>query len=142
MQRHLHALQITEEEQFDLPVEPIPTTDYTVCVVGLLITTRPYNFLTMKYKMVIVWDGYEGPRCTKFKDSFLCMCVKLDTTKPLKRAKKIGHPEKPSFMCQFKYEKLLIICFICGCMDHIDRLCIILFQNSDVEPKCLWMTPL
>ncbi|CAN0917658.1 hypothetical protein LINGRAHAP2_LOCUS30441, partial [Linum grandiflorum] len=34
--------------------------------------------------------------------SYLRVRVKLDTTKPLPRGKKIGPPGKPSFMCEFR----------------------------------------
>ncbi|CAN0846844.1 hypothetical protein LINGRAHAP2_LOCUS4651 [Linum grandiflorum] len=60
MQRRLDALQLAEEEQetaqFDLPEEPIPEPDFKNCVVGSVLTTRPYNFQTLKHKMATVWE--------------------------------------------------------------------------------------
>ncbi|CAN0915575.1 hypothetical protein LINGRAHAP2_LOCUS29211 [Linum grandiflorum] len=70
--------------------------------------------------------------------SYLRVRVTLDTTKPLPRGKKIGYPGQPGFMCEFRYEKLPLFCFICGRMGHIDRLCSIRFQNGGVEPPRLW----
>ncbi|CAN0872061.1 hypothetical protein LINGRAHAP2_LOCUS10020 [Linum grandiflorum] len=70
--------------------------------------------------------------------SYLRVRVTLDTTKPLPSGKKICHPGEPSFMCEFRYEKLPLFFFICGRMGHIDRLCNIRFQNGGVEPPRLW----
>ncbi|CAN0838154.1 hypothetical protein LINGRAHAP2_LOCUS2007 [Linum grandiflorum] len=70
--------------------------------------------------------------------SYLRVQVTLDTTKPLPRGKKIGHPGQPSFMCEFKNEKLPLFCFICDRMGHIDRLCSIQFQNEGIKPPRLW----
>ncbi|CAN0837172.1 hypothetical protein LINGRAHAP2_LOCUS1722 [Linum grandiflorum] len=64
MQRHLDALNLAEEEQetaqFDFPEEPLPVVDFMRSVVGSLLTTRPYNFQTLKHKMEIVWEPDMG----------------------------------------------------------------------------------
>ncbi|CAN0924188.1 hypothetical protein LINGRAHAP2_LOCUS34029 [Linum grandiflorum] len=44
-----------EVTQFEPPIEPVRTKHYRLCVVGSVITTRPYNFITMKNKMARVW---------------------------------------------------------------------------------------
>ncbi|CAN0877343.1 hypothetical protein LINGRAHAP2_LOCUS11830, partial [Linum grandiflorum] len=74
----------------------------------------------------------------KTNDSFLRIRVTLDTTKPLKRTKKISHPGKTPIICQFRYEKLPVFYFICGRMSHVDRLYSIRFQNPEVKPEGLW----
>ncbi|CAN0928218.1 hypothetical protein LINGRAHAP2_LOCUS36344, partial [Linum grandiflorum] len=74
----------------------------------------------------------------KTKDSFLRIRVTLDTTKPLKRTKKISHPGTTTIVCKFRYEKLPFFCFIFGRMGHANRLCSIRFQNPEVEPERLW----
>ncbi|CAN0843730.1 hypothetical protein LINGRAHAP2_LOCUS4012 [Linum grandiflorum] len=60
----MNALRLAEEEQemtqFDLPEEPLPVSDFKRCVVGSLLTTRPYNFLKLKHKMGTIWEPVMG----------------------------------------------------------------------------------
>ncbi|CAN0928220.1 hypothetical protein LINGRAHAP2_LOCUS36345 [Linum grandiflorum] len=75
MQRHLDALQLAEDEeetaQFDLPTDPIPVLDFKNCVVGSLLTTRPYNFQTLKHGMAIVWEPGMGMKAEELGQNLL-----------------------------------------------------------------------
>ncbi|CAN1227749.1 hypothetical protein LINGRAPRIM_LOCUS1217 [Linum grandiflorum] len=221
MQRQLDSLHLDEDEaetvQFVLPTDPIPILDFKNCVVGSLLTTRPYNFQKLKHRMAIVWEpgmwmkaeelgqnlllfrfyseldlrwvidngpwhferfllvlhelktgedptmiplhhadswvqihnlqpsffresvgrglgdfigkyvSYDTERNVyKNKDSFIRIRVTLDTTKPLKRTKKVSHPGTIPIISKFSR------------MGHADRLCSVRFQNPAVEPERLW----
>ncbi|CAN0916673.1 hypothetical protein LINGRAHAP2_LOCUS29835 [Linum grandiflorum] len=75
MQRHLDALQLAEDEeetaQFDLPTDPIPIPDFKNCVVGSLLTTRPYNFQKLKHMMAVVWEPGMGMKAEELGQNLL-----------------------------------------------------------------------
>ncbi|CAN0899174.1 hypothetical protein LINGRAHAP2_LOCUS20119 [Linum grandiflorum] len=55
MSRELDALPLVEDEQemvlFDPLAESVRTDDYSYCIVGSLVSTRPYNYNVMWNRM-------------------------------------------------------------------------------------------
>lgn len=57
--------------------------------------------------------------------------MQIDVSIPLKRKKKIKIGVGESVVVNFKYEKLLTFCFICGMLDHTESRCDKLFESPD-----------
>ncbi|KAK9083814.1 hypothetical protein Scep_030285 [Stephania cephalantha] len=53
---------------------------------------------------------------------FLTVQIEVDVNKPLMRRKKIKSGFKPIFI-EFKYERIKVICHICGKITHLRHLC-------------------
>lgn len=60
----------------------------------------------------------EGVGC----DKYLRVRVSLDIPKPLPRGKMIRTEGKQRWI-EFKYERLLLFCFQCGAIKHVERIC-------------------
>lgn len=66
--------------------------------------------------------------------SYMRIRVKLNVHQQLKQKMKLRTQRGESFLIHFKYEHLPQFCFYCGCLDHSDRFCSLLFDNPFV-PK-------
>ncbi|KAH1031637.1 hypothetical protein J1N35_043811 [Gossypium stocksii] len=55
--------------------------------------------------------------------SYLRDRVEIDVKKPLKRKNKIMLPLSKLTYAKFRYEKLTLFCFLCGCLSHNDKFC-------------------
>lgn len=60
--------------------------------------------------------------------SFLRIRVMLDITKPLRRKMKIMKEGCECFWVEFRYERLLGFCFLCGIVGHNERFCHLIFE--------------
>ncbi|XP_039017073.1 uncharacterized protein LOC120147892 [Hibiscus syriacus] len=60
--------------------------------------------------------GYKGS---------LQFCVLLDVRKPLKKKKKIALPNEGFYYVKFQYEKLRVLCFLCGKLGHGEGSCLL-----------------
>ena len=58
---------------------------------------------------------------------YMRLRVSMDVQLPLKRGKRLRTPKRDGFFVSFKYERLDLFCFICGCLGHSDRFCPKLF---------------
>ena len=82
---------------------------------------------------------------TNFTDTrkpFLRIRVEMDVELPLKRRMKIKSPGSDWFWIEFRYEKLPTFCFICGCLGHLDRKCVKVYDFPDgfaPKPYGDWM---
>ncbi|WOL07608.1 hypothetical protein Cni_G16352 [Canna indica] len=56
------------------------------------------------------------------RGKFVCICVELDFSKPLKQGSWIGHPGNGLFQAIW-YERLLVFCFKCGIIGHLAKDC-------------------
>lgn len=68
--------------------------------------------------------------------------VTVDVTKPLKRKMKIKKAAQDWFWINFKYENVLIFCFICGIIGHSEEFCSRLFVVAEadiVKPYGPWI---
>ena len=54
---------------------------------------------------------------------YMRLRVSMDVRPPLKRGKRIRTPKGDWFFVSFKYERLSLLFFICGCLGHLDRFC-------------------
>ncbi|KAJ9175225.1 hypothetical protein P3X46_013802 [Hevea brasiliensis] len=114
----------------------------------------PWNFLTKVDIWVQLHDlvsGFKSERVAKNIGNFLseilcadpknydhiwrdymCVRVRMDVRKPLKRKMRIKMPKGDWVTISFKYERLGTFCFFCGMMGHSDRYCRKLFQTPGV----------
>ncbi|KAG8491095.1 hypothetical protein CXB51_014263 [Gossypium anomalum] len=74
------------------------------------------NFLGkfLEYDMKNLSTGYWN---------FMRIQVQIDVRKTLKRKKKIMLADSAFTYANFKYEKLTLFCFLCGCLGHGDSFC-------------------
>lgn len=76
-----------------------------------------------------LWDFFgEFVMCDAKNNSsiwmgYMCIKIRLDVCKPLKRRKKIKKKNGPEFVVQCKYERLGEFCFACGLLSHTERFC-------------------
>lgn len=59
--------------------------------------------------------------------------VQMDITKPLRRKLKMKKEGGEPFLVEFKYERLLNFCFLCGVIGHTERFCHLLFEGGEEE---------
>ena len=64
---------------------------------------------------------------------YMRLRVSMDVRLPLKRGKRLRKPKGDGFFVSFKYERLSLFCFICGCLGHSDRFCPMLFTIPEEE---------
>ena len=69
---------------------------------------------------------------------YMILRVSIDVRPPLKRGKRLRTPNGGGFFVSFKYERLSLFCFICGCLGHSDRFCPQLFTISEEEITRGW----
>ena len=62
------------------------------------------------------WDSQDG-------SSFMCIRVRVDTSKPLCHGRKICLEDGSVSQVRFKYERLPNLCYWCGLMTHADKDC-------------------
>lgn len=65
--------------------------------------------------------------------SYIRIKVLVDVRKPLKRSKKISKQVGEAKVVKFKYERLGVFCFLCGCIGHNESFCDKIFdlENDD-----------
>lgn len=76
---------------------------------------------------------------------YLRVRVLIDIDKPLKRRMKIQRSKEECFWVNFKYERVLTFCFICGVIGHSERFCHKLFEGSQesiIKPYGMFMKAL
>ena len=74
--------------------------------------------------------------------NFLRIRVNMDVYKPLKRRMKIKKSGGEWLWVDFRYERLNLFCFICGCLGHTDRKCSKLYEYPEgnvLKPYGSWM---
>ena len=74
--------------------------------------------------------------------NFLRIRVNMDVHKPLKRRMKIKKYGGEWLGVDFRYERLNLFCFICGCLSHTDRKCSKLYEYLEgnvLKPYGSWM---
>ena len=64
--------------------------------------------------------------------------VSMDIRPPWKRGKRIRTPKGEWFFVSFKYERLSLFYFTCGCLGHSDRFCPKLFTVLEEEVTRGW----
>lgn len=69
------------------------------------------------------FEEYDAKRAVLGAVPFLHMRVKVDIQVPLKRKKKIQLGLGESIFVSFRYDKLTLFCFLCGCLGHSDSFC-------------------
>ena len=69
---------------------------------------------------------------------YMRLRVSMDVRPPLKRGKRLRTPNGDEFFVSFKYERLRLFCFICGCLGHSDRFCPQLFNIPEEEITRGW----
>ena len=69
---------------------------------------------------------------------YMRLCVSMDVRPLLKRGKRIRKPKGEWFFVSFKYERLSLFCFICGCLGHLDQFCPKLFTVLEEEITRDW----
>ncbi|KAK5804835.1 hypothetical protein PVK06_032486 [Gossypium arboreum] len=74
--------------------------------------------------------------------NYMHIRVQIDVRKPLKRSKKIMISTSKFTYAHFKYEKLTLFCFLCGCLGHGDNFCPMRLQNGLQEVTLGWDLPL
>ena len=71
---------------------------------------------------------------------FLRIRVDLPLDQPLRRGSPIVNPEGDSFVVAFKYERLVGLCFTCGCLGHEMKRCTVHQPAGKQErPYGYWM---
>ena len=68
--------------------------------------------------------------------------MNIEIQKLLKRRMIIKKPDSEWLWVDFRYEKLTVFCFICGCLGHTDRKCSKLYECFDgdiLKPYGSWM---
>ncbi|KAG8496850.1 hypothetical protein CXB51_008116 [Gossypium anomalum] len=75
----------------------------------------------MEYNVKQLSNGYKN---------YLCIRVQIDVRKPPKRRKKIMISDSNFTYKKFKYEKLTLFCFLCGCLGHGDNFCLMRLQHE------------
>ncbi|MBA0787457.1 hypothetical protein Gotri_025211, partial [Gossypium trilobum] len=65
--------------------------------------------------------------------NYMRIRVLIDVRIPLKRRKRIMASCSKQFYGKFKYEKLTLFCFLCGCLGHSDKFCPIRLREWESE---------
>ena len=65
---------------------------------------------------------------------FLRVRVKIDILKPLSQGRKITLDDGSMGWVSFKYERLLNICYWCGCLTHGDKDCDLWIDSEGTLP--------
>ena len=60
--------------------------------------------------------------------TYLRIRLNMDIGKPLKYRMRIKKPDSEWLWVEFRYERLTTFCFICGCLGHIDRKCMKIYD--------------
>ncbi|MBA0761693.1 hypothetical protein Gotri_024306 [Gossypium trilobum] len=55
--------------------------------------------------------------------NYMRIKVLIDVRMPLKQRKRIMVSSSKQVYVKFKYEKLKLFCFLCGCLGHSDNFC-------------------
>ncbi|KAJ8749528.1 hypothetical protein K2173_025723 [Erythroxylum novogranatense] len=74
----------------------------------------------------------------KLRPGYMTELVRIDTTKPLHRKKKIVDPDGSVFYALFSYERIFVFCFLCGKLGHTDSFCDLLLHHKREELKPMW----
>ena len=69
---------------------------------------------------------------------YMRLHVSMDVRPLLKCGKRIRKPKGDWFFVSFKYERLSLFYFICGCLGHLDRFFSKLFTVPKEEITCGW----
>ena len=69
---------------------------------------------------------------------YMRLRVSMDVRPPLKRGKQLRTPNGDEFFVSFKYERLSLFYFICGCLGHSDRFYPQLFNIPEEEITRGW----
>ena len=69
---------------------------------------------------------------------YMRLRVFMDVRPPLKSGKRLRTPNGDEFFVSFKYERLSLFCFICGCLGHSDQFCPKLFTIPKEEITHGW----
>ncbi|KAL0411782.1 UNVERIFIED_CONTAM: hypothetical protein Slati_3767900 [Sesamum latifolium] len=74
----------------------------------------------------------------------LTIRVGLNVNQLLKRALRIRSTSGEELLVRFTYERLPNFCFLCGCMGHIDKYCVVRFEEDyrelgEATPYGPWM---
>ncbi|KAA3460790.1 nucleolin-like [Gossypium australe] len=70
--------------------------------------------------------------------NFMRIRVQIDVRKPLKRRKKVMISESKVSFANFKYEKLTLFCFLCGCLGHGESFCPLRLRIGTQEVEFGW----
>lgn len=134
---HLLIAHMIQENEDPLSI-PLVYSDWWVQIHDLppgffreSVTVQFGNFIGkfLEYDMKQLSNGYK---------SFLRIRVKIDVRKLLKRRKKIMISESNFTYAKFKYEKLTLFCFLCGCLGHRDSFCPMRLQCGIQEVEVGW----
>jgi hypothetical protein len=71
---------------------------------------------------------------------YLCVKVRMQVAKLLMRGMMVvvGDDGKEKW-CRFKYEFLLVFCYTCGSIGHVDKVCSIKLKKREVEHYSNWL---
>lgn len=67
--------------------------------------------------------SYDAKSIAHQEIDYMRVRVRLDVRKPLMRRKKLINDEGEAFFVRFKYERLILFCFLCGRLSHHDSYC-------------------
>ncbi|XP_050243995.1 uncharacterized protein LOC126692427 [Quercus robur] len=119
--RHLVSVQRFDDRK------AIKDIDFKFCAFWIQIHDIPYKFMTKETAKEI--GDTIGPVIKQSEDSewkggtFLRVRVKVDTTRPLCRGRKVTFEEGQTQWVSFQYEKLPNVCYWCGRLLHDDKEC-------------------
>lgn len=126
--RHLVSVQ-----RFD-GSKAIKDIDFKFCAFWIQIHDIPYKYMTEETAREI--EDTIGPVIKQSDDSewkggtFLHVRVRVDTTRPLCRGRKVTFEEGQVRWVSFQYERLPNVCFWCGRLSHDDKECEIWIKSK------------
>ncbi|KAK5775144.1 hypothetical protein PVK06_043013 [Gossypium arboreum] len=114
----LHKLQWGED-----PLKvPLILTPFWVQIHDVPIGLFSKNLAVQLGNFIGKFIEYDGSNLGKENRNYIRIRFQIDVRRPLKRKKQIMLCGNCTYV-RFKYERLLLFCFYCGCLGHNDSFC-------------------
>lgn len=81
---------------------------------------------------------YDPSNDSSIWHNYMRIQVKVDVRVPLKNERKVWVVGREWCVVSFKYEKLGIFCFVCGCLGHTEQKCEVLFAMEMDDGVRVW----
>lgn len=118
--------------QVGVPLHDIPLfhTEFWVQAHNL-----PVGFMTEAVGKLLAnyigkFVGYDPTNNSCVWREYMRLRVLVDVRQPLKKERKVRVAGGEWSIVKFRYEKLAIFCFVCGCIGHTDQFCEVLFSKG------------
>ncbi|XP_012081522.1 uncharacterized protein At4g02000-like [Jatropha curcas] len=109
----------------------------------LQVHDLPKGFMTetatnLLENFVGIFVAYHIKVLTSLQPTYLRIWVRLDIRQPLRRRKKLILPSGDAIFVKFRYERLTVLCLLCGKLGHMDNFCELCLHLKKEELRLEW----